>query len=172
MPNWFKLEEGAAELLKTMGGDKAIKEVAELTLDLFSWRPPEQAIAKLATPKTVASLIERGDLPEALYAGKQSISALEDPRTVEITHKYLSTNTLTLRRDPVLDGDWKNTAIYMNGQRAGIFDRRSDLGSATFPVKFKSLNLVLSDGRTVAVPERDLPVIEKWNRPAYGSALA
>ena len=30
MPNWFKLEEGAAELLKTMGGDKAIKEVARV----------------------------------------------------------------------------------------------------------------------------------------------
>ncbi len=163
MPGWQPLERGLAKLAEETGASKVVQEAAET-----AWAKVAPEISNIRQgPKPilaediVAKSVERGKAPAGVYDWFLSdIRGLRDPRTVTVQNAYVSNKRAWLKTE--FDGEFRRSAVYLDGKRVGQFDKMGPVDRKEFPLTIRAANLVLSNGQRVSVAERDLPVITRW----------
>ena len=167
MPGWSQLELFGEVAAKVADESPAVERIADEVLSTVgkvvgTEAAPVAAIKSATAGSLIESGVERGEIPQGIYRRFESWADLRDPRTVTVQRTYFSNNRAWLRGETEGNG-WRNSAVYLNGERAGLFDRMGDVRREDFPLSIRSVNVALSDQRTISIPERDLQVIERWN---------
>ncbi len=160
MPKWVPLDSLKAIVEAAPGAERLSQEAGAAARELLRIKP-RAADPNADGLEIVRQAVSRGELPQGIYPNAYRFQGLRDPRMVTVESKTFSENALTIVKEP---GRTQRSAVHMDGQRIGLFDSMGGIEGREFPFKLRTVNLELSNGTKVEIPQRSVQVIKEWKQ--------